>query len=138
MKKLVLLIFILSINYSCQNKVEQMLTDNNWEIEKVVDLKTGTINQTEINQKKTWNFNPDKTYSYQTQKDNINDITKGNWVLDNYKLLIFNDFDSTHLIIEKISTDEMVWLGNEKDSLRFYLKSRIKEIAVPDFPKAIK
>jgi hypothetical protein len=137
MKKLVLLIFVLSIIYSCQNNIEKNLTNYRWEIEKIVDLKTGMINQTELNQDKIWDFNPDKTYTYQNKKDNINNVTKGNWDLDNYKLLIFNEFDSTHLLIENICTENMVWLINENDSLRFYLKSKIKEITVPDFPKAM-
>lgn len=133
-KIVVLLILFSGIFHSCKNKTEQILTDYNWEIEKIVDLKTNTINQTEINQKKTWNFSPNSTYRYKTQTENNKNQIEGKWQLDEHSLFIYNEFDSTKVCIELIDCEKMVWLINENDSLKIYLSSEAKEIVVPDFP----
>lgn len=134
MKRILLLILIACLFGSCGDDVEQMLTDYNWEIDKVVDLKTGTINQTEINNEKIWNFMGDNTYQYKTKNENEKNLIKGKWHSDGYNLLVFNEFDSTNVLIEKINTEKMVWLIKGNDSIRFYLNSKEKEIIVPDFP----
>lgn len=109
-----------------------MLTDYNWEIEKVVDVKTGTINQTKANQEKMWDFRIDNTYIYETKNGNQKNRINGEWNLNSYNLQIINEFDSTFVIIEKITDNEMVWLI-KNDSIRFYLNSKAKLVAVPDF-----
>lgn len=134
MKNKVLLIFIIGICYSCQNKVEQMLTDYNWEIEKVVDLRNGTIKQTKTNQEKVWDFAENNTYQYKTKSENKENIVKGKWNLDGYNLQISNEFDSTNVIIEKIDNEKMVWLISQKDSLKIFLNYKVKEPVVPAFP----
>lgn len=111
-----------------------MLTNYNWEIEKVVDLKTGEINQTEKGNEKIWNFASNKTYQYKTKVESNENLVKGEWLLNNRYLLIHNEFDSTKVHIEKINTEEMVWLLQGNDSLRFYLNSKVKDVIVPDFP----
>ena len=134
MKRLVLIIFIIGIFYSCQNKVERILTNYDWEIEKVIDLKTGTINQTEKDNGKIWKFSSDNTYQYRTKVENYENLIKGVWQLNNSHLLIYNVFDSTKIHIEKINNEEMVWLVQGNDSLRFYLNSKVRDIGVPNFP----
>lgn len=133
MRKIILIILIISSLYSCKNNLEQMLTDYNWEIEKVVDVKTGAINQTEANQEKMWDFRIDNTYIYETKNENQKNRINGKWNLNSYNLQIINEFDSTFVIIEKITDNEMVWLI-KNDSIRFYLNSKAKLVTVPDFP----
>lgn len=111
-----------------------MLTDYNWEIKKVVDLKNGTINQTKTNQEKVWDFAENNTYQYKTKSENNANIVKGKWSLNGLNLQIFNEFDSTNVIIEEIDNEKMVWLINQNDSMKFYLNSKVKEPIVPDFP----
>lgn len=111
-----------------------MLTDYNWEIEKVVDLKNGTIKQTKTNQEKVWDFAKNNTYQYKTKKENKENIVKGKWNLNGLNLQIFNEFDSTNVLIEEIDIEKMVWLINQNDSMRFYLNSKVKEPIVPDSP----
>lgn len=132
MRKIILIVLIISSFYSCKNNLEQMLTDYNWEIEKVVDVKTGTINQTKANQEKMWDFRIDNTYIYETKNGNQKNRINGEWNLNSYNLQIINEFDSTFVIIEKITDNEMVWLI-KNDSIRFYLNSKAKLVAVPDF-----
>ncbi len=138
MKKIVFLIFILGICYSCQNKVEQMLTDYNWEIEKVVDLKNGTIKQTKTNQEKVWDFAENNTYQYKTKSENKENMVNGKWTLNGFNLQIFNEFDTTNVIIEEIDNEKMVWLMNQNDTIKFYLSSKVKEPIVPNFPNVTK
>ena len=133
-RKLVQVFFIISILSACQNKTEQTLTTYCWEIKKIVDLESNALNQTKKENSKIWNFDSDKTYTYKTIKNNTHNLTKGNWILDKNKLFIVNEFDSTHLTIEKIDTENMVWLISKTDSIRVFLNSRKKEIVVPNFP----
>ncbi len=111
-----------------------MLTNYDWKIEKVIDLKTGTINPTEKDNEKIWNFASDNTYQYKTKVESNENLIKGEWQLKNLYLLIHNEFDSTKVHIEKINTEEMVWLVQGNDSLRFYLNSKVKDVVVPNFP----
>mgnify|MGYP006885799532 FL=1 len=111
-----------------------MLTDYDWGIVKVIDLKTGAINQTEDDNVKIWNFASDNTYQYRTKVESAENLVKGEWQLDNFNLLIHNEFDSTNIYIEKINTEAMVWLVEGNDSLRFYLNSKAKHVDVPNFP----
>lgn len=119
---------------SCISDQEQKLTDYNWEIEKVVNLKTGIVKKTEENQVRMWNFNQDHTYFYDTRKENQTHQLKGKWDLEDYNLSIFNEFDSSKVLIEKITDDEMVWLIKEKDSVRFYFNSKVRTFGAPTFP----
>jgi len=134
MRIIALLIFIIGISYSCQNKAERILTNYDWEIEKVIDLKTGSVNRTEWNNEKIWGFTADNTYRYKTKDESIENLIKGGWQLNNHNLLIFNEFDSMHVHIEKINTEEMVWVIQGNDSIKFYLNSKAKAMIVPDFP----
>ena len=134
MKKLILIVSITGIFYSCKNKVEKILTGYDWEVEKVLDLKTGAINQTGKVNEKIWNFASDNTYEYKTSDGGNEDLIKGEWQLNNNYLLIYNEFDSTNVQIEKINAEKMVWLIPEDDSLRFYLNSKAKQVEVPKFP----
>lgn len=111
-----------------------MLTNYNWEIEKVVDLKSGTINQTKTNQEKVWDFAANNTYQYKTKIEEKENMVAGRWNLNGLNLQIVNEFDSTSVIIKKIDNDNMVWLISRKDSMKFYLKSKVKEPVVPGFP----
>ncbi|MCY1718798.1 hypothetical protein OU798_00490 [Prolixibacteraceae bacterium Z1-6] len=134
MKKLLLLIIPSIILISCQNKDEQMLTAYSWEIQKVVDFKSGTINQTDKGNKKTWDFSSGNRYYYKTKAESIENLIEGEWQLNNHTLLIFNEFDSTVVHIEKIDSEEMVWLIPGNDSIRLYLNSKAKDMVVPNFP----
>ncbi|WP_303919142.1 hypothetical protein [Draconibacterium sediminis] len=134
MKKLLLLVVLTGIFYSCGDKAEKLLTDYDWEIVKMIDLKTGTINQTGDDNAKIWNFASDNTYQYKTKVESAENLVKGDWQLNNFNLLIHNEFDSTNIYIEKINTEAMIWLVEENDSLRFYLSSKAKHIDVPNFP----
>lgn len=134
MKKIFLVIWIIGTICSCENIQEQTLTSYSWSIEQVVDLKTGKINQTKADQEKIWNFSQNYTYHYETKNKNLRNNINGEWNINDHKLLIFNEFDSTMVIIEKISDDEMVWLMKGKDSTRYYLESNDKKIYIPSFP----
>ncbi|WP_167619700.1 hypothetical protein [Maribellus sediminis] len=138
MKKAILILFIIGIFNSCETKVERILTSYDWEIEKVIDLNTGTINQTGKENHKIWYFSPDNTYQYKTKAENNENLIKGVWQLNSPSLLIYNEFDSTRIHIEKINREEMVWIVKENDSLRFYLNSKEKDIVVPNFPNMTK
>nr|WP_321485198.1 hypothetical protein [uncultured Draconibacterium sp.] len=134
MKKLILTVVIAGIFFACGNKVESNLTDYSWEVEKVLDLKTGAINQTGKVNEKIWNFASDNTYQYKTSDGGNEDLIKGEWQLNNNYLLIYNEFDSTNVQIEKINAEKMVWLIPGDDSLRFYLNSKAKQVEVANFP----
>jgi hypothetical protein len=130
MKKIRLIILIILCACSSKSNLDELLTNNNWQIEKVANLKTGIISQIEKTQEKEWSFKLDKTYDYKNQNQNIS----GEWKLNGFNLLIINKFDSTKLLIEKITNDEMIWLIEGKDSIRFYLSSKEKKVVVPEFP----
>lgn len=130
MKNIRLIILIILNACTSKSTLDELLTNNNWQIEKVVNLKTGIISQIEKNQEKEWNFKLDQTYNYKNQNQKIS----GEWKLHEFNLLIINDFDSTRLLIEKITNDEMVWLIEGKDLIRLYLTSQEKKVVVPEFP----
>ncbi|WP_319501418.1 hypothetical protein [uncultured Draconibacterium sp.] len=138
MKRFILIVFISVILYACENKEEKILTGYDWEIEKVIDLGTGAINQTGKDNEKIWSFASDNTYRYKTKADGNENLVKGEWQLDNFNLLIHNEFDSTKIYIEKLNSEEMVWLVQGNDSLRFYLNSKAKHVEVPNFPNTNK
>lgn len=134
MKKIFVIIWIIGTFCSCKSNREQKLTRYNWSIEKVVDLKTAKINQTIAGHDKIWDFRQDHTYIYNTKNENQINKINGGWDLDGHKLLIFNEFDSTTVVVEKITDDEMVWLMGGKDSMRYYLNANEKKVNVPSFP----
>lgn len=133
MRKVLLGLIIIGCLYSCKNKDEQTLTTFDWEIEKIIDLKTENINLTKDNQHKIWDFRTNNTYVYKTVIENTVNQVEGKWTLDGINLLVYNEFDTISVIIEDIHTNEMVWLVEENDSIRLYLNSKEKEIAIPDF-----
>jgi hypothetical protein len=138
MKKTFLIILIIGSLSSCKSSLDELLTRNTWEVDKVIDLKTGVEEETENNHEKSWDFNLDNTYQYVNIFNSQRQFSNGEWDLHEYNLSIINKFDSTKVLIEKITYDEMVWLIEGKDSIRIYLSSIPKKINVPNFPSAVK
>ena len=138
MKKLLLIILIIGSLCSCKSSLDEILTQNTWEVDKVIDLKTGIEVQTDKNQEKSWNFNLDKTYQYTNILNSHRQIINGEWDLHKFNLSIINKFDSTKVLIEKITYNEMIWRIEGNDSIRIYLSSKPQKIIVPNIPNAVK
>lgn len=116
------------------NKSEKLLTDSDWQVEKVINLKPGLDTEPGEEQKKLWHFEHNHSYLYNTENKGRANQVDGKWELDGNSLFIANEFDSIEVTIEKITTDEMVWLIAEKDSMKIYLSAKIKTVNVPNFP----
>jgi len=138
MKKIAFIILI--IGFACSNpgNLAQLLTNNNWEIEKVVNLKSGKVSQIEVNHREIWEFKIDNTYYFEMKNEIQNQFSNGFWVLDGCELLIMNEFDSSKVTIEKITKNEMTWLMEGEDSIRLYLTAKNKEVSLPKFPDTSK
>ena len=134
-KKIILIILIFLSACSGTYKADVLLTATNWQVEKVVNLKKGLLSQTVENQKKLWHFENNHSYLYETENEGKANQVTGKWELDDYSLLISNEFDSIEVRVEKITMDEMVWLIADKDSVRIYLSAKVKKVPVPDFPQ---
>lgn len=134
MKSIIFILVILVSACSSSSSLDELLTTNNWEVEKSIDIRTGAVTQTKKNQEKIWDFKLGNTYRYDFKKEKQEQNISGKWLLKGYNLLIINEFDSTRVLIEKITNDEMVWLIDGEDSVRFFLTSIDRKAIVPESP----
>ena len=136
MKKTIVILFLIASLVSCKSSLENLLTQNTWKVDKVINLNTGVEENAGPRYQKAWDFNPANTYQYASLIDGQRQFTTGEWELDEFTLSVITTLDTTQVKIEKITETEMVWLISGKDPVRVYLSSVPREVILPNFPKA--
>lgn len=119
---------------SCTSRLDNFLTEYSWELSKIIVLPSGIEDSTAINHKISWDFKNDYSYEYEKIFDSQRQFYKGDWELNDNRLLMINDLDTIKVTIEKITNKEMIWVLSGEDSARCYLYSKPKKAIIPTFP----
>lgn len=134
MKKILVIIFLVGCLNSCNHRRENQLTEYSWELSKIVVLKAGEEDSTDVRLSISWDFKTDYSYESRMMNKGQKKLIKGDWKLNHNSLLMIKTPDTIEAILEKITDEEMIWIFPEEDSTRFYFNSKPKKVIAPGFP----
>jgi hypothetical protein len=134
MRKIFFIILLFGFGCTQSSNLSELLTNTNWQVEKVVNVKSGKVHQADLNHSEMWNFSLNNTYHSESKNDNQKLYRDGTWKLNEQDLSLIGKADSLKVRIENITDKEMIWVNLKNDSIRIYLVAKGKEIALPQFP----